>query len=670
MDCNNNIPKITTRQTEYLRDQYPSLSHLEAGNIAEWLQERKDQLFEQARAVEGEADTARVLGLAAAGIGTICYAINPFMLVGGMIGGAAWLWFVVEHHNRTKEIAPLPFVRGNFLDALARAGNYDARQNYQADHLANTIKFLPRPDAEEYVFLYSDQNFERITEYLTQTEPGKRFYAYRWLLGWFSKLGGRSLPNQQSMMDHLAKVEIDSRIKVAEVRAIQQRSTEVKIVDIFADMSPGVDVLTPSSPPSPTPSLPLEKPDLVPPVGNNTKVRAIDVAPIPPAQQQPVDESCDSSTPDLREMLKLPLQQRATAIAASLIETGFKIDEVMSSQVIAIAGTQRGGKGTLAGILAILSKALDPGLNTQYFTAGVDVYPFACNLSSALKYSGKDADTADRFVAQDLLRFLKGLDGSEPYSHKNLLLVIDEAMRLLSLLEEDERTWAIQYLLSRFAKCGGMLIIVLHGSNLTSVVGKATAGLADTFKTSVGFIGCVAQSVNAGGLRKINVASGEYFKANPGDFAQAVKGGELGAVPEWLKTELHPGNGQPDPVRSLLTFFPELHEESPIQPKSKDKLTETIQKLEASFNIDIDPDENLETENSELTNHEQQLLSWIVTRKTTGKEYDLNSANKNLDKITKPDDFDSKAEYLRHLMRQLVSKKKGKLTNPNLFEPN
>ncbi|MCC5668264.1 hypothetical protein LC653_31490 [Nostoc sp. CHAB 5784] len=50
------------------------------------------------------------------------------------------------------------------------------------------------------------------------------------------------------------------------------------------------------------------------------------------------------------------------------------------------------------------------------------------------------------------------------------------------MLEESDRTWAIQYLLSRFAKSGGTLIIVLHGSNLTSVVGKATAGLADTFK--------------------------------------------------------------------------------------------------------------------------------------------------------------------------------------------
>ncbi|WP_414544179.1 hypothetical protein [Nostoc sp. CCY0012] len=35
--------------------------------------------------------------------------------------------------------------------------------------------------------------------------------------------------------------------------------------------------------------------------------------------------------------------------------------------------------------------------------------------------------------------------------------VTNEAIRLLSLLEESDRTWAIQYLLSRFAKSGGVL---------------------------------------------------------------------------------------------------------------------------------------------------------------------------------------------------------------------
>jgi hypothetical protein len=56
--------------------------------------------------------------LLASGIGAVCYAVNPLAIVGGLIGGAAWLWFVVEHSNRTKEIAPIPFVRGNFIEPI------------------------------------------------------------------------------------------------------------------------------------------------------------------------------------------------------------------------------------------------------------------------------------------------------------------------------------------------------------------------------------------------------------------------------------------------------------------------------------------------------------------------------------------------------------------------
>ncbi len=579
----NNIPKITTKETEHLRESYPSLSHLEAGNIAQWLQERKDGLFEMARASENEADMTRVLGLLASGIGAVCYAVNPLALVGGLIGGAAWLWFVVEHSNRTKEIAPLPFVRGNFVDALALLGDYDARSNYQADHLANTIKFLERQSAEEYTFLHAE--FENIGQYLTQVEPGKRFYAYRWMFGWFSKLKGRQLPTYESMALHLQDVTIDSRVNRSEISAIAQAQTQLPpTVDIKQFQSPQVDI------------------------GKMNQAAELSR----PTELQP---SADGLVPET--IINIPLTNRANAVITALTKSGFQVEDMMSSQVIAIAGTQRGGKGTLAAILATLSTALDPGLNTQYFTAGVDVYPFACNLTSALKYPDIDADGADELVARDLLKFLKGLDGSEPYSHKNLLLVIDEAMQLLSLLEESDRTWAIQYLLSRFAKSGGTLIIVLHGSNLTSVVGKATAGLADTFKQSVNFIGCVAQAVSAGGLRKMNVASGEYFKANPNNFGEPVSGGNLGMIPEWLKTHLHPGNGQPDPARTLLQFFPELvqqHERAVIPRGEKIAPSDAVNHLESIFSKPYQEQEVefLEVEESSISEADLDQIVAIV----------------------------------------------------------
>ena len=357
----NNIPKITTKETEHLRDSYPALSHLEAGNVSEWLQERKDQLFEMARASENEADMTRVLGLLASGIGAVCYAVNPLAVVGGLIGGAAWLWFVVEHSNRTKEIAPIPFVRGNFIDAVARAGDYDFRSNYQADHLANTVKFLERQSAEEYAFLLAE--FENIGQYLTQVEPGKRFYAYRWMFGWFGKLKGRQLPTYQSMALHLQDVTIDSRLNRSEVSAIAQAQTQLPpTVDIKKFQSPTVDI------------------------GQMNQAAELSR----PTELQP--SSSDGLAPET--LINLPLTNRANALIAALTKSGFQVEDMMSSQVIAIAGTQRGGKGTLAAILATLSLALDAGLNTQYFTAGVDVYPFSCNLISALKYPEKDADSS------------------------------------------------------------------------------------------------------------------------------------------------------------------------------------------------------------------------------------------------------------------------------------
>ena len=617
----NNLPKITTKETEHLRESYPSLSHLEAGNIAQWLQERKDQLFEMARTSENEADMTRVLGLVAGGIGAVCYAVNPLALVGGLIGGAAWLWFVVEHSNRTKEIAPLPFVRGNFVDALARAGDYDTRSNYQADHLANTVKFLERHEAEEYAFLLAE--FENIGQYLTQVEPGKRFYAYRWMFGWFGKLFGRQLPTYESMALHLQDVTIDSRMNRSEVSAIAQAQTQLPpTVDIKQLQSPQVDI------------------------GKMNQAAELSR----PTELQP---SADGLAPET--LINLPLINRANALIAALTKSGFQVEDMMSSQVIAIAGTQRGGKGTLAAILATLSTALDPGLNTQYFTAGVDVYPFACNLTSALKYPDIDADGADQLVARDLLKFLKGLDGSEPYSHKNLLLVIDEAMRLLSLLEESDRTWAIQYLLSRFAKSGGTLIIVLHGSNLTSVVGKATAGLADTFKQSVNFIGCVAQAVSAGGLRKMNVASGEYFKANPNNFGEPVSGGNLGMIPKWLKTHKHPGNGQPDPARTLLQFFPELiqHHEPAVMPiGEKIAPTDAVNQLESIFSKPYQEMEFLEVEEIRISQADlEQIVSIVAATATPPTSF---AAIRN---SRKWGEEKKSVLYLRNALSQLISRK-------------
>ncbi|QKQ75675.1 hypothetical protein [Nostoc sp. TCL240-02] len=541
----NEIPDLITKETRRLRQKYPSIEHLEAGHAASWLQERHDQLMSKAQRSRSEMNLSKLVTLAGTVIGAVCYATSPLASIGAIVSAAGYVWSLGLDINDSHRFAPIPFVRDNLLEFLSAMGDAELREDWlsQRNEIADLMFHLELLERYEFGMLRELHGI--LSEYLDQVEPGKRFYAYRWLSDRYIDYQG-AIPDKDSLNKHLQTVNVDPRINYPVVAAIQDRTTSRTIIPPTARTVS----LPAASDQIALPQQPLSNPIAIPQKSTATP---------------------KNLTADPQKMLELPIQVRASLLTKGLIQDGFKIDEVLNSQVVAICGTQRGGKGTLAAILATIASAMDSSLIVEYFTAGVDIYPFECNLTSGLQFPGKSADTADLLVAQKLLKFLKDLDNSQPYSHKNLFLVIDEAMRLLSLLEESDRTWAIQYLLSRFAKCGGTLVIVLHGSNLTSVVGKATAGLADTFKMSITFIGCVAVSVPVpgSGLRKMNVASGEYFKASPANFGEPINGGNLGAIPDWLKTEKNPGNGQPDPARTLLKFFPEL-----AQVQDSDALTQ------------------------------------------------------------------------------------------------
>jgi hypothetical protein len=54
----------------------------------------------------------------------------------------------------------------------------------------------------------------------------------------------------------------------------------------------------------------------------------------------------------------------------------------------------------------------------------------------------------------------------------------------------------------------------------------------------------------------------------PDSFDRAIAQGEIGTIPDWLKTEVNPHSGQPDPARTLLKYFPELRSDSPASADS------------------------------------------------------------------------------------------------------
>jgi hypothetical protein len=602
--------KLTTRETKHLLDEYPEIEFLEAGHVGEWLLTRKDQLLILAKEERIGSSLSKTVGIATATASIIFHATSPLAPIGLLLGAAGYAIAQIQDSTSTHTLNPIPFIRGGILEVFGSLGHSTARKEFTEnyDEFDRLKDYLSPTERKEYEMLR--QHVALITEYLEMVEPGKRFYAYRWICDQYILLRG-SFPSPEQTQQHVNLMQFVSPLVDCD------RIEEIKQASL--------------------PPQPLIKELPLPPIKELPKPNIVDL-PRPPiadfhkAETLPKNQSNNPPNNHRDKLLtlpKLPLKQRAVAIIELLKSGGFKIDECLSGQITAIAGTQRGGKGTLAGILTILLKAVNPNLNAQYFTAGIDVYPFACNLTSALTYTGRDIEAADKLVAQDLLKFLKKLQGAKPYSQKNLLLVIDEAMRLFSLMNEAERNWALQFLLTRFEKTGAGLILVLHATSLGAVVGsKNTSGMAATFKEGINFIGCYSQSIQADFLRKMSVASGKYFKANPNNFGTPEQNGELGEIPTWLKTQMHPGNGQPDPVRTLLKYFPELlqeHDETPIPEDEKLADLDDVNKLEFTLQLNEEPQDTKPVETG-LSDNSQKIFDWLKNnRKGQWVKYKGNS---------------------------------------------
>lgn len=603
------VPQLTTPETARLRENYPSIEHLEAGNVAAWLQERQDQLL--SRATEGRAsmNLAKLITLASGAVGAVCYATSPIAPIAALIGFGSYIWTVAKDNNATHKFAPVPFVRGSFWEFLSAMGDAEAREQWftNQDDLLDLLSHMERMERTEYAMLREFK--QELTDYLSIVDSGKKFYAYRWLLDCFEQYRG-SLPSATTLKQHLEIVTVDPRTDFEQVNALIQHQSQQQQPRII-DLPPGriIDL-----PPGKINDLSLGN-------INNSASRNINELSTGNISDLPLDKVNNSSpennhncqhsphkptTPNRDELLKLPLTARAEAIIKALTEDGFDIAKCIQDQISAIAGNQRGGKGTLMAILAILSFALNEHTKIHYFTAGDDIYPFKCDkLLCRLNWHNLDGSEADAKVAQALFKYLKKMDNATQGEYDDVILVIDEAVALSGYLTDDQKEWMVKYLLTRASKKGAQIFVVLHGKHLSTWVGKNTNGMADTFKSGVSFIGCESTSIQVSALKRISVATGRYFLADPDSFDKAVKDGEIGILPDWMKTEQHPVNGQPDPARTLLTFFPELVDNNPkfevdnwrdveavdenctSGTISNDTSDDTINKLEALLKLEV-----------------------------------------------------------------------------------
>jgi hypothetical protein len=184
--------------------------------------ERQDQLLIRAKDERTGMNLAKLITLTGGAVGAVCYATSPLALIGGLMAGVGYVWAVAQDLNDCHMFAPVPFVRGNFIEFLSVMGDKDARDEWFAsqNELVNLMNHLS--PMEKYEFGMLKTNSHTLTDFLSRVETGKKFYAYRWLLDWFINLKGE-FPSNEMLYSHLGQVTADPRVNYQQVGAIALR---------------------------------------------------------------------------------------------------------------------------------------------------------------------------------------------------------------------------------------------------------------------------------------------------------------------------------------------------------------------------------------------------------------------------------------------------------------
>jgi hypothetical protein len=340
------LPVLTTQETQRLRSDYPSIEHLEAGNIAAWLMERQEQLLVRAKDERTEMNLTKLITLTGGTIGAICYATSPLALIGATLGGVGYVWAVAQDLCDSHQFAPIPFVRGNFIDFLQAMGDKEARQEWFAnqDALIDLMFHLNPIERSEFAML--KENVHKLSDFLVEVEAGKRFYAYRWLLDWYVNLRG-NLPSKDSLTNHLASVTPDPRVNYRTVGAIQQHQAQA-LIDV--PNTPTVDL-----PDTPTVSLPKAQEVDLSGIGANTKLEAIDVeaksVEVEPPTPPPASEA---------PVLKANTQPAPTLARLEPVDIALEMAKVPKSTIV--AASPRVGKGVVVTMAIAHLRQLHPDL--------------------------------------------------------------------------------------------------------------------------------------------------------------------------------------------------------------------------------------------------------------------------------------------------------------------
>jgi hypothetical protein len=340
------IPTLTTSETRRLRSDYPSIEHLEAGNVAAWLVERQEQLLVRAKDERTGMNLAKLLTLAGGAVGAVCYATSPLAPIGALIAGVGYVWAVAQDLNDSHQFAPVPFVRGNFVEFLTAMGDKDAREEWfgNSNELVDLMFHLD--PFERFEFGMLKEHAHVLSEYLTQVESGKKFYAYRWLFDWFVNLKG-TFPSRDQLTSHLTHVTSDPRIDSRIVEAIREAQIPQRSV---LGIPPTPVTELPQTPIAELPSTPTI--NFNEPGGAELEADAIET----PA----VEVTTPEVTPTVSTQPQVPQTQTSTKPTPQAPDIALEMAKVPKSTII--AASPRVGKGVVVSMAIANLKRLHPDL--------------------------------------------------------------------------------------------------------------------------------------------------------------------------------------------------------------------------------------------------------------------------------------------------------------------
>lgn len=439
---------------------YPRTEILEAGDICEWIANRRERLANQAEDNKQEAGVSGVMGLGVAFIGFVLSGVNPLAGIALACGATGYGVSLIANMKKFGGLKPIPFSAISLLGMIDRAGAEIREYLEEPDGYLEIVEFLPAALKAEFILLA--QYEAEVTTILGRVTNGKRFQCYRFLLDFYRQNPG-CLSNDMGAAAQLADklqafaatVNVDPTL---DLEFVQQVSN---FINQAAEVTKPVQQETALSMFATMPTAGVEEPPVLQPTLNSGVLGG--------------QTNTNSNYP-----LQPITNNQLTNLQSSPKEHWW-VKKVFKLPFLAISGEQGSGKSTLERFLiAQLKKegfhviVCNPETNPELWqgveclASPVDITNFLVDFPEMVSDRQRQA-RANMIDEDDYLKYLNGRQGRD-----GRIAIFFQETNTYEVHGVAPQAWAdgLKQALTNIRKWGFQVIFTAHSDNQTSVASK------------------------------------------------------------------------------------------------------------------------------------------------------------------------------------------------------